>query len=206
MSGHLVTGVGPRPGLAIIGYRGAGSCRRGKPLCGCRVSGRPEREAGCGSRATGSELTQYNPTFLKVDTPPTISAKPVGVGAASQSWIPRCVSITSPDSSVKFRPSASGLGCVIPFVERMQINMPEQAREEMIKYCAAHPESPTAAHRPQLSLRKSGLWIALLGSSVEDGILGIGATVEDALRAFDNRYALHRVEWKIRSTTRSRIS
>jgi hypothetical protein len=58
MSGHLVTGVGPRPGLVIIGYRGAGFCRRGKPLCGCRVGGRPEREAGCGSRATGSELTQ----------------------------------------------------------------------------------------------------------------------------------------------------
>jgi hypothetical protein len=86
MSGHLVTGVGPTPGLAIIGYRGAGSCRRGKPLCGCRVSGRPEREAGCGSRATGSELTQYSPTFLKVDTPPIISAKPDGHGAVSQPW------------------------------------------------------------------------------------------------------------------------
>jgi hypothetical protein len=107
---------------------------------------------------------------------------------------------------VKFRPSASGLRCVIPFVETVQINMPEQAREEMTKYCAAHPESPTAAHRPQLSLRKSGLWIALLGSSVEDGILGIGATAQDALRAFDNRYALDRVQWKIKSNTRSRIS
>jgi hypothetical protein len=87
MSGHLVTGVGPIPELAIIGYRGAGSCRRGKPLCGCRVTGRPEREAGCGSRATGSELTQYSPTFLQVDTALTISAKPVGVGAASPQWI-----------------------------------------------------------------------------------------------------------------------
>jgi hypothetical protein len=91
-------------------------------------------------------------------------------------------------------------------VETVQIKMSEQAREEMTKYCAAHPESPTAAHRPQLSLRKSGLWIALLGSSVEDGILGIGATVEDALRAFDNRYALDHVQCKIKSTTRSRIS
>ena len=103
------------------------------------------------------------------------------------------VIIAAPHSSVKFKPSARGLGCVIPFVEPVQINMPEQAREEMIKYCAAHPESPTAAHRPQLSLRKSGLWIALFGSSVEDGTLGIGATVEDALRSFDNRYALDRV-------------
>jgi hypothetical protein len=64
----------------------------------------------------------------------------------------------------------------------------------MIKYCAAHPKSPTATRRPQLSLR-NGLWIALLGPSVKDGILGIGATVEDALRAFDNRYALDRVHW-----------
>jgi len=72
--------------------------------------------------------------------------------------------------------------------------MPEQAKEEMIKYCAAHPKSPTATRRPQLSLR-NGLWIALLGPSVEDGILGIGSTVEDALRAFDTRYALERVHW-----------
>jgi hypothetical protein len=96
---------------------------------------------------------------------------------------------------VKFKPSAIGLGCVLLVVEALETNVPEQVREEMIKYCSAHPESPTAAHRPQLSLRKSGLWIALLGSSVEDGILGIGATVEDALRAFDNRYALDRVHW-----------
>jgi hypothetical protein len=95
---------------------------------------------------------------------------------------------------VKFRPSAVGLGCVIPFVETVQINMPEQAREEMIKYCAAHPKSPTATRRPQLLLR-NGLWIALLGPSVEDGILGIGSTVEGALRAFDARYALERVHW-----------
>jgi hypothetical protein len=80
------------------------------------------------------------------------------------------------------------------FVEAVAINVPEQAREEMIKYCAAHPESPTATRRPQLSLR-NGFWIALLGPSVEDGILGIGSTVEGALRAFDARYALERVHW-----------
>ena len=56
MSGHPVTGVGP--GLAMCGHPGAGSCRRGKPLFGCRVTGRAEREAGRGSRATGSKLTQ----------------------------------------------------------------------------------------------------------------------------------------------------
>jgi len=41
--------------------------------------------------------------------------------------------------------------------------------------------------RPQLSVR-GGLWIALLGPSVEDGIVGIGPTVEAALQAFDTQY------------------
>ena len=86
------------------------------------------------------------------------------------------------------------------FVKTGQINPPEQATEEMIKYCAAHPKSPTATHHPQLSFRNE-LWIAFLGSSGTDGIVGIGSTVEEALRSFDNRYALERVQWDIRSTT-----
>jgi len=61
------------------------------------------------------------------------------------------------------------------------------AMERMDLYCAAHPGSPSAARRPQLFLR-SHLWIALLGPSVEEGIVGIGATVEAALRAFDAQY------------------
>src|SRR5438477_12120697 len=61
------------------------------------------------------------------------------------------------------------------------------AMERMDLYCAAHPGSPSAARRPQLFLR-SHLWIALVGPSVEEGIVGIGATVEAALRAFDGQY------------------
>jgi len=61
------------------------------------------------------------------------------------------------------------------------------ALERMEIYCAAHPGSPSAARRPQLFLR-SHLWIALLGPSVEEGIVGIGQTVEAALRAFDSQY------------------
>jgi hypothetical protein len=61
------------------------------------------------------------------------------------------------------------------------------AMERMEVYCAAHPGSPSAAHRPRLFLR-SRLWIALLGPSVEEGIVGIGQTVEAALRAFDAQY------------------
>jgi hypothetical protein len=61
------------------------------------------------------------------------------------------------------------------------------ALEEMESYCATHPNSPSAARRPALSIRR-GLWIALLGPSVENGIVGIGFTVEGALRAFDVQY------------------
>jgi len=61
------------------------------------------------------------------------------------------------------------------------------AAEKMELYCRAHPGSPSAVRRPQLFLR-SELWIALLGPSIEEGIVGIGPTVEAALRAFDAQY------------------
>jgi hypothetical protein len=54
-------------------------------------------------------------------------------------------------------------------------------------YCIAHPGSPSAVRRPHLSIRGE-LWIALLGSSAEEGIVGIGPTVEAALSAFDAQY------------------
>jgi hypothetical protein len=50
-----------------------------------------------------------------------------------------------------------------------------------------HPDTPSAMRRPSLSIRR-GLWIALLGPSVEGGIVGIGSSVEAALRAFDTQY------------------
>ena len=61
------------------------------------------------------------------------------------------------------------------------------AMERMEVYCATHSGSPSATRRPRLFLR-SHLWIALLGPSVEEGIVGIGPTVEAALRAFDAQY------------------
>lgn len=63
----------------------------------------------------------------------------------------------------------------------------QTASEEMNLYCAVHCGSPSAVRRPRLFIR-SGLWIALLGPSVEEGIVGIGSTVEAALRAFDVQY------------------
>src|SRR2546428_1658419 len=68
-----------------------------------------------------------------------------------------------------------------------RIEVGTAAMERMELYCAAHPGSPAAARRPRLSMR-GDLWIALLGASVEEGIVGIGPTVEAALRAFDAQY------------------
>jgi len=61
------------------------------------------------------------------------------------------------------------------------------AMEQMELYCQAHPGSPPAVRRPKLFIRGE-LWIALLGPSVEEGIVGIGSTVTAALRAFDAQY------------------
>ena len=68
--------------------------------------------------------------------------------------------------------------------------VPDAARTalvEMKSYCTAHPSSPSAVRRPALSIR-SGLWIALLGPSMEEGIVGIGHSVDAALDAFDRQY------------------
>jgi len=57
----------------------------------------------------------------------------------------------------------------------------------MERYCTLHPRSPSAVRRPQLS-RRRGTFVVLLGYSLENGIVGIGNTVEKALRAFDLQY------------------
>ena len=62
-----------------------------------------------------------------------------------------------------------------------------EAMERMKLYCAANPGSASAARRPHLLFR-SQLWIALLGPTVEEGIVGVGQNVEAALRAFDAQY------------------
>jgi hypothetical protein len=66
-------------------------------------------------------------------------------------------------------------------------DLARRALDGMDSYCAAHPDSPSALRRPNLSFR-NGLWIALLGPSVEEGIVGFGDSVEAALRAFDAQY------------------
>jgi hypothetical protein len=61
------------------------------------------------------------------------------------------------------------------------------ARQRVELYCELHPGSPSAVRLPRI-FAKSGVWVALLGRSVTDGIAGFGPTVEAALRAFDMQY------------------
>jgi hypothetical protein len=63
----------------------------------------------------------------------------------------------------------------------------QAAMEEMERYCAEHPHSPTALRHPQLSIR-GRIVVALLGRSLEEGISGFGENVAAALRAFDVHY------------------
>ena len=70
---------------------------------------------------------------------------------------------------------------------RRFVNYAGEAIEQMKVYCASHPVSPSAVRRPQLFFR-SDLWIALLGPTIDEGIVGIGPTVAAALRAFDAQY------------------
>jgi hypothetical protein len=70
---------------------------------------------------------------------------------------------------------------------RPVVDYARAAVEQMKHYCAANPGSPSALRRPQLLFR-ADLWIALLGVSLEEGIVGIGPTVSAALRAFDEQY------------------
>ena len=59
--------------------------------------------------------------------------------------------------------------------------------DRMERYYTLHPRSPSAVRRPQLT-RRRGTFVALLGHSLDNGIVGIGNTVENALRAFDLQY------------------
>ena len=73
------------------------------------------------------------------------------------------------------------------FSEHRLVDHAAAATEQMNLYCAAHPGSPSDVRHPRLFIRGE-LWIALLGPSVEEGIVGIGPTVTAALRAFDSQY------------------
>src|SRR5437762_10184621 len=53
-------------------------------------------------------------------------------------------------------------------VRRHVAAQPLTAMEQMELYCVMHPGSPVAVRRPRL-FNRSGVWVALLGPSVEQG-------------------------------------
>src|SRR5436309_9771019 len=55
------------------------------------------------------------------------------------------------------------------------------------QYFADHPRSPSAVRRPKVS-KEGDTFIVLLGRDMQHGIVGLGNTVENALRAFDSQY------------------
>ncbi|PZR86638.1 MAG: hypothetical protein DLM68_09470 [Hyphomicrobiales bacterium] len=58
---------------------------------------------------------------------------------------------------------------------------------EMDSYFMRNPSSPAAVRRPHLYL-EGATFVALLGPNVEEGIVGLGMTIEAAFRAFDFQY------------------
>jgi hypothetical protein len=78
-----------------------------------------------------------------------------------------------------------------PYVVEIEMNKKfldkVAARQRAELYFQSHPGSPAAVRLPRI-FTKSGVWVALLGRSVTDGIAGFGPTVEAALRAFDMQY------------------
>jgi hypothetical protein len=86
----------------------------------------------------------------------------------------------------------------------VHLNGADEAALQVEQYFADHPGSPSAERRPKV-LRQGDTFVALLGRDVQHGIVGLGNTVENALRAFDVRYlnALHTPATR-RVTARSR--
>jgi hypothetical protein len=62
-----------------------------------------------------------------------------------------------------------------------------EIQKDLTEYCKSHPQSPAAKRHPRI-LIDQGRYIALLGHSINRGIVGFGSSVASALRAFDELY------------------
>ena len=69
----------------------------------------------------------------------------------------------------------------------VQFNGNDEAVLQVDQYLVDHPGSPSAVRRPKV-FREGDTFIVLLGRDVQHGIVGLGNTVENALRAFDLQY------------------
>ena len=68
-----------------------------------------------------------------------------------------------------------------------QLNGANGAFDGAKQYFADHPRSPSAVRRPKVS-KEGDTFVVLLGRDMQRGIVGLGNTVENALRAFDSQY------------------
>lgn len=57
------------------------------------------------------------------------------------------------------------------------------------QYFVDHPSNPSAVRRPKV-FRQGDIFIVLLGRDLQHGIVGLGNTVGNALRAFDLQYSI----------------
>ena len=69
----------------------------------------------------------------------------------------------------------------------VESNGDDEAVLQVEQYLVDHPGSPSAVRRPKI-FREGETFIVLLGRDVQHGIVGLGNTVENALRAFDLQY------------------
>lgn len=91
--------------------------------------------------------------------------------------------------SLEHRRVLAGMKNFVPKQIGHKCNLDRSAAaiEEMDRYCETHPRGPAAVRRPQLFIRGAN-FVVLLGRSVSEGIVGLGATVPSALRAFELQY------------------
>ncbi len=66
-------------------------------------------------------------------------------------------------------------------------SLPAEVRKEVEKFLEEHPLSPAGRLRPRLG-QTSGMWLALLGPSVQEGKVGFGTSPVSALRAFNRGF------------------
>src|SRR5260370_35044026 len=69
----------------------------------------------------------------------------------------------------------------------LQMNGANGSVEGTEQYFADHPRSASTVRRPKIS-KEGETFIVLLGRDLQHGIVGLGNTVENALRAFDSQY------------------
>ena len=95
----------------------------------------------------------------------------------------------------RFIPSTNSPANVLPVVMNkrefhlleVQSNGDDEAVLQVEQYFVDHPGSPSAVRRPKI-FREGDTFIVVLGRDVQHGIVGLGNTVEKALRTFDLQY------------------